>query len=469
MRTLSLIPVFVCISFFSFAQNWELMQPGKLYHYYENAANTTQTHFIQESTAENGVQHLKAHPWGLVMGKREHYSNVYTRRDYGMYPTGYQNLSSAFISSLSMMNGKAVLNERMVILPLKPTGYSWLCDTISGDSAKVTAVGQENVGNNMDSVKTISSTKWVMKLSKNHGVLSYENLSDSIDFKLLGIQGDFGYQTKSWKEFVPYALGDSIETVSYDSWRNGWHSTATSRLKFIKRTDKTDTIVCRFVKKTRFHKSEGYITEKDRFKVDTVEIMYDSASLFKFTLGNLILFDENGYPDFLKPVGSTQTFIEYSSADAVFEPGEHPSAHKRFEYGVGVLLNHSWQLMGQNISEYYYELHAYSIGSKTSGTFQPDTFYKIVTNIEPSKGARDAKIYPNPSRVFQLELDGDWSNVLDIVVYNVQGKQVFESVRSSQEIQSLDLSALAPGYYMLKLDDGEKVLRKKIVISKSGL
>jgi hypothetical protein len=89
-----------------------------------------------------------------------------------------------------------------------------------------------------------------------------------------------------------------------------------------------------------------------------------------------------------------------------------------------------------------------------------------LTSVSNTAAASTMKIYPNPSvGVFSVELPAGTRNGL-LTVYDIYGRVVDTSRISNSAQQSLNLSSLQQGTYMVRVVAGDNIYREKIVISK---
>ena len=73
------------------------------------------------------------------------------------------------------------------------------------------------------------------------------------------------------------------------------------------------------------------------------------------------------------------------------------------------------------------------------------------------------KIYPNPVTNGVLTIKSTTGNL--VFIYNTLGQKVFSTkIDGSLEVQTLNLSALQPGFYFVKLSDGRNEYVKKMII-----
>lgn len=87
----------------------------------------------------------------------------------------------------------------------------------------------------------------------------------------------------------------------------------------------------------------------------------------------------------------------------------------------------------------------------------------ITTGVEEVAGAtNDVVIFPNPSNgIFSIQYQNNAPQSIEI--YNVVGEKIYSTI-SNKETHDIDISLFPKGVYFVKLDDGEKVIAKKIVI-----
>lgn len=94
-------------------------------------------------------------------------------------------------------------------------------------------------------------------------------------------------------------------------------------------------------------------------------------------------------------------------------------------------------------------------------------YWKVYLNNAPTletvrfETSDDITVYPNPSSgKFHLAVDGS-TTIYTIEIYNLQGQKVFAN--STENTQTIDLSAQASGMYFLKLSDGQSTVTKKLI------
>ena len=86
--------------------------------------------------------------------------------------------------------------------------------------------------------------------------------------------------------------------------------------------------------------------------------------------------------------------------------------------------------------------------------------------VQLNKTELDVALFPNPT---QDEVSIQFKQVIqediEIVLYNQFGQQLLRKLNDQQSLR-LDVSALVSGVYFVTLKQGEKLLSKKLIISK---
>lgn len=94
----------------------------------------------------------------------------------------------------------------------------------------------------------------------------------------------------------------------------------------------------------------------------------------------------------------------------------------------------------------------------------------LTTGIKKQTSAENLmNIYPNPNNgEFVLELNGSTNEVKEslVSIYNLMGQHVFEKQVMSNGKQTIDVSTLTNGTYLVKVNSNGSILHKKITIQK---
>ncbi len=111
---------------------------------------------------------------------------------------------------------------------------------------------------------------------------------------------------------------------------------------------------------------------------------------------------------------------------------------------------------------------AYIIGYISNEEYQSNTLSRTVTvvNIRNLNNKKDIEIYPNPSSgKFYFKLDANLKEY-KIEVYSLNGKNVFSQSGSNSKENSVNLSSLKDGIYIIKIKSGQDFYSKTIQIKK---
>jgi hypothetical protein len=90
---------------------------------------------------------------------------------------------------------------------------------------------------------------------------------------------------------------------------------------------------------------------------------------------------------------------------------------------------------------------------------QVDSLYSYTTSIYDYDLKENLSIYPNPAdNTIKVKV-----NIDDMInIYDIGGKLI-QSIKSTQEINDIDISHLLPGIYILKLIDDKYIVTEKII------
>lgn len=82
-------------------------------------------------------------------------------------------------------------------------------------------------------------------------------------------------------------------------------------------------------------------------------------------------------------------------------------------------------------------------------------------------GLKDFKLYPNPNTGnFNVEFNSETSNDINIAIYDISGRQIFNKVypNTGGFLQNLQLNNVQSGVYLVNINDGDKKEIRKIII-----
>jgi hypothetical protein len=132
-----------------------------------------------------------------------------------------------------------------------------------------------------------------------------------------------------------------------------------------------------------------------------------------------------------------------------------------FIEGIGSL----WGLIEQDIvcktDEPNYSITCFQ---QNGITLYPDTITNcqlLTSTLSIDKNSNEVKISPNPSTgIFTITS----SEKFQYSVYDVFGREVFQSTNSSVQSTTLDLSSYPKGIYFMRIKSGEIIFSRKIVL-----
>ena len=97
------------------------------------------------------------------------------------------------------------------------------------------------------------------------------------------------------------------------------------------------------------------------------------------------------------------------------------------------------------------------------------TQFAVDNNLSTTNfGLKDFKLYPNPNTGnFSVEFDSATSTDINIAVYDIRGRQIFDKnyQNTGRFSQNLQLNNVQAGVYLVNINDGDKKETRKIVIN----
>ena len=84
---------------------------------------------------------------------------------------------------------------------------------------------------------------------------------------------------------------------------------------------------------------------------------------------------------------------------------------------------------------------------------------KVVRNQDTS--IEGLNFYPNPVSNGKIYITSKLSLDKDITIFDVLGKKVLQTILNSRE---LNIAALSPGVYIIKIKEGEATATRKLII-----
>ena len=111
------------------------------------------------------------------------------------------------------------------------------------------------------------------------------------------------------------------------------------------------------------------------------------------------------------------------------------------------------------------------IGNLAGGLayYKGDTVGLTISGIEEVDGVQrfDLNLYPNPNNgTFTIEPDKVIDGEVEMTVYNVLGKRVWQSNSRDLVRETVDLSILESGIYLMDVRSENKIATKRFIIQR---
>ncbi len=402
-------------------------------------------------------------------GVEQCYSEI-TNPNYPLQGTGWM---SREIDSLIFVGDTVRYSQEIYFLPRIAIGDSWrtsgsLYNGFTDIEFTCTSITLQSFLGITDSVKeftlstyngtslvTSSLTGYVIKLSKNHGLIEYLDFfylkgNDAESHRLVGFRdstGIFGFQAPVYLDFFPYKPGDIMNWHHYA--QNGSPSLYTNvyyRDSIIGVSITTDSLKFSYVRQA-FDSISGI------YSVHTSEVKY-SVKYFKslvecpphwisinpasYSSSCTITYSDNY-------VINTDSSISYyrvydgtriDTIDCSLSNSPNSLSHIIYNTRFGIT---------ESCNDAFYYNCAKLIGSYMHGVLHGDT--NFVTGIENVLSENQIKVYPNPAQEsFFLEVNNP---VGTYTLFSAQG-QVCKKAKVSQLKTEISIEDLSKGIYFLK-------------------
>lgn len=289
-------------------------------------------------------------------------------------------------------------------------------------------------------------------------------------FNLIGFSNPFiGVQNLTWLEVFDFKVGDELHSL--DKWSRwepengrGYLTTRKTKLKYLERLDSKDSIVYRIDREESvFRRIEKWDSTTYVFVHDTIRAIYKPDSLFDQLPGAPIVSEFDAYA--YKMINAKQISKVKPSGCEVIRPSTDSCWHYPIADGCSSEFTYMKGLGGPYYSCSYSvtessenKLVYYKKGSTTWGTPLDLTDSKRIENVD------QIKIYPNPARDFvTIENTTGQPEQYVLQLLDMEGRQVYNKNIEFSTTYRVDLTGLAHGAYVLKLQYGEKQLSKLII------
>ena len=411
-------------------------------------------------------------------------SNIYTEK-------AHKTQSHFLGAKLVVSNSKTIIDYMpriFIIFPQEPVGASWICDSTTMDLMTVISIDTAfmDLYQTIDSVKTLRFKSHDFYISKNHGILSCFDLTDStqIRYNNVGVQNlNKGIIIPRAKEIFDFEVGDIFyrEQGGGDSEE---YRTTTNKIVISSKNLSADSVFysTKIISQTRSYSphyggSTHYFPISENIKTLSYSIHNAEGieSAFPQTL-NYIQSPDIQY----SPSLYTETFVFINNQNiiekrngAAFSPNSYMAnivcMTDSFSYkttdgnpivacgkGLGYTYRNVWSYSGLQTG--FERLIGYD---KVNGETWGDITFTSVSEIANSNYIH---IYPNPTNNFLTIETEKLNGVSTIELYNLQGQLI--TTKAFEASLKLDVSNQSQGVYFIVIkDDDHKVIhREKVVI-----
>ena len=91
-------------------------------------------------------------------------------------------------------------------------------------------------------------------------------------------------------------------------------------------------------------------------------------------------------------------------------------------------------------------------------------FLDVLTTVNSLDNLDDIQIFPNPSNgVFSIQLEKEYKEV-SILVHDYKGVAIYKEVKYNSKEFKIDLSNYSKGSYIVKIEIGNSIKIKKLII-----
>jgi len=486
--------LFSLCSFFSFSQNWQLINPAYKYNYYTiNSSVATATVWVD--SIKNNTSYLNR-----IIAPCDTCISAQLVND--LYDTAYvlSNQPTFLQRKITVLNNgiyNLIDRGNIVIHTTDTISATWLFDSINNIHAQLISKTTAAVFSLIDSVQFIKlSCGDTIILSKNYGILQYpKTYANNQSYKLAGIEGiNKGLQTFKFKDFFNSSAGDvfqySINNQSY-IFLPPLFTQGLKKITILNRIKNTDTISYQ-IKTTLLDSTwlgGNAATTTFSTSIDTLTFI-DSANHFTNLYANQLVpvavspmfgflttpainqlqmdIDTNNLP--VKRYGitcpnTTSNNSNYGLASSV--DTINPSLYL---IRNGMLILGREATLGLGITSDVYNsydeikttcLTSYVKGTDTVGNIIPDAQLSVIAKNKKSPASMI--IFPNPSHD-QITITFSSPCKGNIEIYNNAGQSVFSDNVNNSAQYKIDISNFSAGIYLVKYNYNNSFITKKIII-----
>jgi hypothetical protein len=489
----TLIMVSICFTSILSAQNWQLFPLNQKSYFQFEAGNEINIDAVFFDSLE--IVGSEKTFYSRLKFNAQYASSCYDECQSSIYAyVGYQDFAFDTIREVNdtVFINDNLFNNTFYFLPHSQPGESWI---INGyDSITITCISA-NVDTFLgitDSVKIFSLHEpspvndtidnYVFRLSKAHGLIEflpivnffYQNTSDPFtQYSLIGLEdssGTAGFTLPVFHDYFPYAAGDVLLWNTHGSTSPpfpGWPYDEYDRDSIVAVYSFPDSIsyICHNSHLDRF----GVLTSS----VDTVSYSRGSIGFFIESLPVSFTFNDGS---FLLPGNPQYEIWESQILKVVPDTVTSTSQIERNYYWQGYSLD-TINCIASGATDVYASVKINNhVGPiEFCNALMMSTICKCLTGariglltygdpILPTSiqannfNRNNFKIYPNPATNF-LSLQHDGA-ITSLKILNVQGQIVLEK-NAEINLQQIDISTLAEGFYFLELSNNQSSITTK--------
>lgn len=469
----------LCVIDFAICQDWQLINPERKYNY-----QSSNSPFIDQTIWVDSLNE--------DMANRTYYLNRIVRRciecsEEYLYIKNEPQFLQRQIRDIG--NGHYVFSgpRSFTMISQASLSETWLFSEENNITAEVIEMKSSITFGLMDSLKFITLNEIdTLILSKEFGILSFQNPFSDIDIRLVGIDNtEYGEQVPKFREFFNFRVGDELHFISSASaWSSHpWRTNGISRytVSDVQQFDDSVVIDYQFVKRTWYWSdSRGTSTSSSSGPVQITYI--DSMSHFSNLYNHQFFKDDDnfsldGFVDFyidsrglmakryLEPIEVNGEIIV-----PTYLQEEYPIARPDTLAAVqcGYRRYGFEQFRGQIADSFFcfeaedgYDQVGFVRGTDTTGTIHSEY---ILTNNSPELVSNlEVKVFPNPcSEFININISNESTITYRAELIDIKGQKIIQ-IDLHNKANVLDLSQIPAGLYILKLATKNKFANIKIV------
>ena len=372
-----------------------------------------------------------------------------------------------------------------IIKPLSNYADTWIFNEANSISAIITAVIEENIFGQIDSVKIISlSNGKIIKISKNFGILQFFDWQTNANYSLVGIEDNryFGEQVVNFYDFYNFQIGDVFQRLIVNSGAESFDSeyikyTILSKQEFI------DSIKYHVEGKYKFIHYEFGNSYEENYLIDSIITFYNTQfiNLYNHECVKINDYINEDYYEgwFDEAVDNLEIYKEdnllvksiYGASNSLdskyYKPTiENPDFLEIVLFPEMIVIEYKESL---GLTNYHINIFEFGFSDRligyirdgiTYGEVFPDSWYGI-SNVENINN--NIQIYPNPAQNFiNINLHSTNTQNIKINIFDYTGKIVLSTYSQNSNPQ-IDISALKTGMYFITIKSDKNIYKSKFI------